>query len=214
MPASFVTVELAGEPVELHAQRGLYWPRRRRLLIADLHLGKADAFRRVGIGLPRGGTSHDLSRLSQLLVDTGARALWVLGDMLHGPAHDTAWRDAWQRWRHAHAGLKIAALAGNHDRALAKADLGIEMLGAALDETPFAFRHAPESHPSLHVLCGHLHPLVVLPGIRKRWPAFWLRPGLTMLPAFSEFTGGVVIEPRPGERLALCTEGAVTLLKE
>ena len=56
-------ITLAGESVHLLGARALYWPARDALLIADLHLGKADLFRRSGIGLPSGGTSDDLQRL-------------------------------------------------------------------------------------------------------------------------------------------------------
>ena len=208
-----LALEIAGEAVELHAQRALYWPRARRLLIADLHLGKGDIFRRAGISLPSGGTGDDLARLSALLFVTRAGSLWILGDMLHGPVHDAAWQNRWRQWREAHRNLEVAALIGNHDRALARADLGIELLGAGIDKAPFAFRHAPETHPTLHVLCGHLHPQVALPGMRRRWPAFWLRPGLTMLPAFSAFTGGVVVTPLVGECVAICADDSVTLLR-
>ena len=40
---------------------------------------------------------------------------------------------------------------------------------------PFLLRHHPDPDPTLHVLCGHVHPVLVLPGMRNRWPAFWLR---------------------------------------
>ena len=209
MPAK-VAVTLAGEPVELHADRALYWPRRRRLLIADLHLGKADVFRRAGIGLPRGGTSDDLDRLSRLIDATSAAQLCILGDVLHGPSNDTAWQGSWRRWLGRHRGLQVAALIGNHDRALARADLGIELMGEAIDDGPFALRHHPQAHPCLHVLCGHVHPRVTLPGlIGARLPVFWLRPALTVLPAFSEFTGGVLVTRAPGEQLAICVDGSV-----
>ena len=46
----------AGESLVLLGERALYWPTRQALLIADLHLGKADVFRRAGIALPSGGT--------------------------------------------------------------------------------------------------------------------------------------------------------------
>jgi len=204
------TVLIAGEPVELLGDRALYWPRHARLLIADLHLGKADVFRRAGIGLPRGGTGHDLDRLSQLVDAHNAAELWILGDVLHGPNHDTAWQHRWRQWRARHAALRVAALVGNHDRALARADLGIELLGDAVDDGPFALRHQPESHPTLHVLCGHLHPRIALPGLGgARLPVFWLRPGMTVLPAFSEFTGGVAVTLAPGEHVAICTGDAV-----
>lgn len=209
-----VEVVLAGEPVRLYAERALYWPRRNRLLIADLHLGKADVFRRAGIGLPRGGTAHDLQRMGSLLEASGARELWVLGDVLHGPAPDAAWRETWLLWREAHPAVSIGALVGNHDRALASAGLDIELLGDALDDAPFALRHEPVAHSSLHVLCGHLHPCMGLPGLGpRRWPAFWLRKSQTILPAFSVFTGGVTVEPAKDEAVAVCIEDTVTLIR-
>lgn len=70
-------LEIAGEPMRALGDRALYWPARRRLLIADLHLGKGDVFRRAGIALPSGGTSHDLARLAALLERTGAHELWI-----------------------------------------------------------------------------------------------------------------------------------------
>jgi DNA ligase-associated metallophosphoesterase len=211
--AASVDVVLGGEAVRLYAGRALYWPRRSRLLIADLHLGKADVFRRAGIGLPRGGTAHDLQCIGALIEASGARELWVLGDVLHGPAPGAAWRDTWFRWRSEHPGVSIGALVGNHDRAIAGAGLGIELLGDALDDAPFALRHEPVAHPALHVLCGHLHPCMGLPGLGpRRWPAFWLRDRQTVLPAFSAFTGGIAIEPGPGESIAVCVEDAIALV--
>lgn len=212
MPA-VLELDLAGEAVHLYADRALYWPRRRRLLVADLHLGKADVFRRAGIGLPRGGTSHDLMRLDALVEASGACALWVLGDVLHGPAPDAAWRARWDGWRRTRPGLQVAALVGNHDRALAQAGLGIELLGDAIDEPPFALRHEPEAHATLHVLCGHVHPCIGLPGLGpRRWPVFWLRERMTVLPAFSAFTGGVAVAPSAHEAVAVCIEDTVTLI--
>lgn len=210
MPGA-LELELAGEPVRLYADRALFWPRHRRLLVADLHLGKADVFRRAGIGLPRGGTSHDLQRLDALLDASGADALWVLGDVLHGPAPDAAWRTRWDAWRRSRPELQLAALVGNHDRALAQAGLGIELLGDAFDEPPFALRHEPEQHASLHVLCGHVHPCIGLPGLGpRRWPVFWLREHMTVLPAFSAFTGGVAVAPSAREAVAVCVEDTIT----
>lgn len=205
-------VEIAGEPVVLHADRALYWPRHRRLLIADLHLGKGEVFRRAGIGVPRGGTGEDLARLARLLGHFHAASLWILGDVLHGPAHDAGWSREWRQWRAAHGHVEVAALVGNHDRALADASLGLELLGPAVDAPPFALRHEPAA-ASLHVLCGHLHPRVRVPGLGgRRWPAFWLGQGATVLPAFSAFTGGARIAPGPRDRLAVCADGELALL--
>ncbi|WZB67678.1 metallophosphoesterase [Achromobacter xylosoxidans] len=87
------------------------------MIIADLHLGKSHVFRRAGIAVPSGATRGDLDRLAALVARTAARELWIVGDLLHGPAAQAAWRDAWLEWRRQHAGLDVAVLAGNHDRA-------------------------------------------------------------------------------------------------
>lgn len=210
--AASTGISLAGETMQLLGDRAMHWPARDRLLIADLHLGKADVFRQAGIGLPSGGTLHDLSRLDHLLAGTQPRELWILGDVLHGPAANTRWRDGWNQWRHRHRQLRVVALTGNHDRALAKAGLEIELPGALVEDGPFALRHDPVPHPDLHVLCGHVHPLAGLPGMRRRWPAFWLRERMTLLPAFSQFTAGVVPALCAGERLVACVEGETIVL--
>ena len=49
-----VETDIADERVTLFADRALFWPRESALLIADLHLGKADTFRAAGIALPSG----------------------------------------------------------------------------------------------------------------------------------------------------------------
>jgi len=205
-------ITLAGEPVQLLGERALYWPARHALLIADLHLGKADLFRRAGIGLPSGGTGDDLARLTRLVQQHPVRTLWILGDVLHGAAHRASWYRQWQGWREQHQALDIGALAGNHDRVLPKADLGIRLLGERVQEGPFLLRHDPQPHPTLHVLCGHLHPLARLPGMQRRWPAFWLRERLTVLPAYSHFTAGIAPVLDAGERLVACVEDATIAL--
>lgn len=201
-----LSMTLAGESMQLLGMRALYWPARQTLMIADLHLGKADVFRRAGIGLPSGGTGEDIARLSRLIGTRTVGTLYILGDVLHGPAHRAAWYRQWQAWREQHADLRIGALTGNHDRVLPKADLGLELLGAQLSDGPFLLRHDPQPHPAQHVLCGHLHPLARLPGMQRRWPAFWLRERLTVLPAFSQFTAGIAPVLQAGEQLVACVE--------
>ena len=206
--AEALDLDVAGEPVRLLADRALYWPARRRLLLADLHLGKGDTFRAAGIAVPSGGTAHDLARIAALLAATGAASLWILGDFLHArrnPAVDAAWR----AFRDAHAGVAFAVVPGNHDRALDARVAGIELVREGTRDGPFAFRHAPpgaahagDAAPA-HVLCGHLHPVLRLPGA-GRHPLFWLRPDTTVLPAFSAFTGGFAVPPGEASGSVTC----------
>jgi len=192
-------VVVAGETLRLYADRALYWPAQRRLLVADLHLGKDDTFRAAGIALPAGGTRHDLDRLSALIEHSGAEALWFLGDLLHGRLVDTHWRGDWARFCERHAGLGMVLVEGNHDRAAARVDLGIEHRRHRVEEADsgLVFAHAPPTAgPGLDrmVVCGHLHPVVRVPGFRGRFPAFTLIDHQFVLPAFSTFTGGWMVE--------------------
>jgi DNA ligase-associated metallophosphoesterase len=181
-------LELAGEPMRLLADRALYWPARRRLLISDLHLGKGDTFRAAGIAVPTGGTAHDLARLESLLAASGAHALWILGDFLHA-RRSAAVDRAWRRFRDAHARVAMAVIPGNHDLAFDATAAGVDHVREGIIDGPFELRHAPTDEPSAHVICGHIHPVLRLPGA-GRHPLFWLRPGMSILPAFSAFTGG------------------------
>jgi len=207
-----LTVERAGQPVQLLAERALFWPARRWLLIADLHLGKGEALRRGGIAVPRGGTREDLQRLHLLVEQTGAVALHVLGDFLHG-ASEGAWREDWHAWRAQHATLAISIVAGNHDRRLARNAEAWEVALHPEGEShgPFEFRHMPRE-TAAHVIAGHVHPRVHYPGLPGRWPAFLLWPHMTILPAFSLFTGGANALPGTGAHAIACLDGLVAAL--
>lgn len=202
-----IAVEFSGAQVELLADRALHWPSKRRLVIADLHLGKDAVFRQAGIAVPTGTTGSDLDRLSRLLQATGAAECWVLGDFLHGP-EDASNRAAWQRFTDAHAGIAFCILPGNHDRVLRGRD---GLLADPTDDPPLRFTHDAPPCAGAFVVRGHVHPVVKLRGI-TRTPAFWIEPGRCTLPAFSDFTGGARIAPRPGDTLVLCDGEALVVL--
>ncbi|AXA79697.1 ligase-associated DNA damage response endonuclease PdeM [Achromobacter xylosoxidans] len=207
-PDDELDIVLAGEAMVLSGARAMFWPARGRLIIADLHLGKSHVFRRAGIAVPGGATRGDLDRLAALVARTAARELWIVGDLLHGPAAQAAWRDAWLEWRRQHAGLDVAVLAGNHDRALDGGVLEVRQLGDACVDGPFLFSHIPRAGANgQHVIAGHMHPKTSVPGVPRSWPAFWLRAGLTVLPAFSDFTGGHIVDGGEGGLIVACVAG-------
>ena len=203
--ATELPVQLGGEPMCLLGPRALWWPARQALLIADLHLGKADVFRRAGIALPSGGTEDDLQRLQALVQQQACRELWILGDILHGPAHRAAWHRQWLGWREQHAALEVHVVRGNHDRHLPHAALQVQ-IHDDLRLGPFLLCHEPRQDAQAHVIAGHVHPQVALPALRRRFPAFWLRQAQTVLPAFSAFTAGVVPARQRGEQWIACVE--------
>jgi len=127
---------LCGERVSLHPERALHWPAAGTLFVADVHLGKAAAFRAGGVPLPRGSTQADLARLSSLLASTGAARLVVLGDFLHARAGRVAALDAsFKAWRATHAPLQVVLVRGNHDDRAGDppSDWGIDVVAECAD---------------------------------------------------------------------------------
>lgn len=199
--------------LELHGDRALHWPARGRLVIADLHLGKGDAFRRAGIGLPAGGTEADLDRLGRLLDRTAARSLWITGDLLHGPLRAAAWLDRWRAWRANRPDLDVAVVPGNHDRSLEAGTLAVRRLDACVIDGPLAFCHDPaDAPPDRFAIVGHLHPTARPGRTGRRWPAFLIGRDRLVLPAFSAFTGGPSVTASADARVVLCVEGGLVAL--
>ncbi|GDX80429.1 phosphoesterase [Deltaproteobacteria bacterium] len=200
---------LSGESVTLLGERALLW--NDLLVVADVHLGKGDHFRARGLPLPPGELNDDLERLAGLLLETGARRLRVLGDLVHGQVKPATIARV-SEWR---SGIKakIELVPGNHDRhaPILPPAWGVDLLAPVVMEGPFAFAHEPREVAGAFAWAGHVHPTVAFSGRadRLRFPAFVVMEGVGLLPAFSRFTGGPVVRPGPGVRTFGCVEGGV-----
>ncbi|HUF30724.1 MAG TPA: ligase-associated DNA damage response endonuclease PdeM [Gemmatimonadaceae bacterium] len=205
--AGSMDAEVAGEVLTLLPERAAYWPRRRTLLVADPHWGKAASFRAGAIPVPRGTTTGGLDRLGAMVSQTGATRVVFLGDFLHareGRAPETT--RALATWRQAHSGLELVLVPGNHDRraGLPDASLGVICLEAPMLDGPFVLAHHPVPSDLGYTLAGHLHPGVSLTGrgrLRERLPCFWFARDYGVLPAFGEFTGLAGVRPEAGDRV-------------
>jgi DNA ligase-associated metallophosphoesterase len=182
----------------------------RTLLVADLHLGKAAAFRRAGIPVPEGSAQADLARLERLVHSSAARRVVVLGDLFHAKGGCTpAVYAEFKAMRGRLPGVEVLLVLGNHDRAIGPlpAGLGIDACLTHLDEPPFHFVHEPATAAvdrGLFTVAGHLHPTVAVAspsGDRLADRCFAAGPALLVLPAFGSFTGGHRVEPTDGMRL-------------
>jgi metallophosphoesterase superfamily enzyme len=183
-------LQLAGEEVLLLAQRALYWPREKMLVVADIHFGKAASFRKLGVPVPGGTTSANVAALDALIAACDVRHIMFLGDFLHAKA--------------AH---RLTVVRGNHDAHAGDPPAALDI--AMVDEphvlAPFAFCHHPDMLVPSYVLAGHVHPLYRL---RRGWelltlPCFLIGDTRMVLPSFGAFTGGHAIRPAAGERLFL-----------
>jgi DNA ligase-associated metallophosphoesterase len=214
-------LELAGVAARLLARRAIWWPDEATLFVADVHLGKAETFRALGVPVPAGPTEATLRRLGALLDDCGARRLVVLGDLLHArPAQAPATVSALRAWRAERTWLHCVLVRGNHDDRAGDppAELGIEVVDAPAPLGPFVLCHEPTDDAperdrdpdrarrtdSGYRLAGHLHPAVRLHGRggdSARLPCFSVGPGQTVLPAFGDFTGSASVSRAAPQRL-------------
>lgn len=202
-----LTIEVAGATIQLLPERALWYEAERTLFVADLHWGKAAAFRAAHVPVPMGTTSSDLARLSGAIEATGAQHLVVLGDLLHARAgrHDETFRTI-AAWREQHAALRITLVRGNHDQHAGDPPAALDI---ACTDAPFvcgAFVgvHEPCESSTRYVLCGHVHPSVTVRGRGRqtlRLPAYVFGARRGVLPAFSSFTGGGMYERQTGDRL-------------
>ena len=200
-------ISYAGHTVWLLPEHALWWPEARVLFIADLHLGKAAAYRALGQPVPSGTTLENLRRLSELIAHYQPDQLVFLGDFLHArQARTPSVLDRLTAWRESHADLNCLLVRGNHDSRAG--DPPLELNISVVDEPhlvgPFAACHHPQTHATHAVLAGHLHPAVQLQGPardRLRLPCFVMASHSAILPAFGEFTGGYTVMPQPDIQL-------------
>ena len=216
---SHCVLELAGEVVWLLAQKALYWPARQLLVVADMHFGKAAAFRALGVPVPRGTTTQNLAALDALLASHACEEIVFLGDFLHArAAHATATLAAMLAWRARHADVRLTLVRGNHDAHAGDpaASLRIAMVDEPHTLGAFSFCHHPDTPAPAYVRAGHVHPVFMLraagAGGSLRLPCVLLGPSRAILPSFGAFTGGHAVQPAAGESVYVTADGAIFLL--
>jgi DNA ligase-associated metallophosphoesterase len=195
---------LGGETVSLRADRCLYWPRKRVLFVADLHLGKGSSMRAIGLPVPPGSSAATILRMKSLTELLQPKEVVILGDLWHARGSRSAEVcEAWMQWRTSFASA-VTLIIGNHDRRSGRcaSDLGIDERQEGEVRGPFTlFHHPPSSGPGPW-LAGHIHPGVDVIGRGKqslRLSCFHLANAGCVLPAFGDFTGTARIRLQPGE---------------
>ncbi|MFN7677267.1 MAG: ligase-associated DNA damage response endonuclease PdeM, partial [Cyanobacteriota bacterium] len=205
---SYCPFHWRGHALRLLAERALWDPERKLLLVADLHLGKAEVFQGLGVPLPSDGDASTLNPLLELAHRLRPQEVVVLGDLIHSRLGLTGELRQKLRALPELMGCPLRLIAGNHERGSWLEGLP---LGASLAVGPWWLSHAPDPREGLLNLCGHRHPVAVVGGAadRLRLPcfAFDARQNVLVLPAFGSLTGGHPCLPH--ERLWLVAEGEV-----
>ncbi len=212
-----MNITLAGQGVTLLPERAMYLHTTKSLLIADAHLGKAAAFRKLGVPVPGGTTARNLELIAQLVKRTQAHELIFLGDLFHNEValdvKSSSVIAQWCEWRATHAWLKVTLIVGNHDaKALKRHALpeacGIDIVSDFVrrenmelwHELPTGYAKSREYYP----VSGHIHPGIMLTGRARdalRAPCFWFGKTSGVLPAFGDFTGMHLIAPQAGDEV-------------
>ena len=196
-------------------ERATYWAEQGTLLVADLHLGKAETFQAFGIAVPSGHAGDDLSRLGALYRRVGAENVVILGDLLHSKVGlgDGLVRQIADGLRSLEA--QVTLVLGNHDKAAERvaeaAGIGV---AERLERGGVFLTHKPEVRDGLFNICGHVHPRAVvrLEFDRIKLPCFVLERAQLILPAFGSFTAGEDAARAPGRQRFVAVEGGVVAL--
>jgi uncharacterized protein len=184
---SFSNHELMALP-----QGALFWPSRRALLVADLHLEKASWFARFGQMLPPYDSVATLADLTALVVTTDAREIWCLGDSFHDRhGCDRLPGRARGMLTDLTGSLSWTWITGNHDPGFAD-----HCGGAIVDEAEvdgLVLRHQADPAERRPELSGHFHPKLRIThrGRRVSRRCFVATEHKLILPAFGALTGGL-----------------------
>jgi DNA ligase-associated metallophosphoesterase len=184
---SFCSHELMALP-----QGALFWPARRALLVADLHLEKASWFARLGQMLPPYDTLATLSDLTTLAASTGAEEIWCLGDSFHDRhGCDRLPTQAREMLTALTAATRWTWITGNHDPGIAD-HCGGAIVGEA-EVDGLLLRHEADPAEPRPELSGHFHPKLRIThrGRQVSRRCFVATERKLVLPAFGALTGGL-----------------------
>jgi DNA ligase-associated metallophosphoesterase len=190
-----VNIALADHSLVLLPERAVWWPALGTAVIADVHLGKDQVFRRSGVAIPASVLEAELASLDALIATTGCERLLVLGDWVHAPPADgELWPDRIATWRKRHGQLAVDLVLGNHDRSLSRwlVEWRISAYREPYELEGLSLFHEVDPAEPAAGMSGHFHPVARLRSRREclRLPAFARRGDHLVLPAFGRFTGG------------------------
>ena len=207
-------ISIADEEMILHPYGALYWVRMDMVLIADLHIGKIEHFRKSGLAVPAGIVEGNFKRLDKVLDTFKPAHIYFLGDLFHSKKN-SGW-DRFFEWMET-VSVPVNLILGNHDRHdLKSIPKGLINMISDLDIDRFLLSHHPEEHAGKFNICGHIHPGVVIRGRGKSYAksaCFAVEENRLVLPAFGVFTGLHPVDLEKCAAVYVCAADEVLRLK-
>jgi DNA ligase-associated metallophosphoesterase len=187
-----VPFSFAGETFLATAEGALFWPDRRALLVADLHLEKASWFARLGQFLPPYDSHATLTALAAEVERTRATTLYCLGDSFHDRfGCDRLPGNARELLTELTSKLDWTWILGNHDPGFADHCGG--RLADEVEVGGIVLRHEAVRDDPRPEMSGHFHPKLRLhlKGRNVSRRCFVASATKLILPAFGSLTGGL-----------------------
>jgi DNA ligase-associated metallophosphoesterase len=198
--------------VQLLPEKAMYLPEEQTLVIADLHFGKVNHFRRAGLPVPQAANQRNAEALIDLINKVKPVATIFLGDLFHS-TYNSEWEVVGQIVRHFPA-CRFRLVRGNHD---IMSERQYKRQGIVVHESErigtFLFTHEPidasEIAKGMFNIAGHIHPGAHLQGRGRQGitlPCFWISKRQMILPAFGSFTGLALIRPLSSDQVFVILE--------
>ncbi len=202
-----------GESIMLLPQRLLYLRHHSTLVVADVHFGKINHFRKAGIAVPTKANNRNAVDLIDAINQMKPERVVFLGDLFHS-TYNEEWETVGQITDHFRQ-CTFELVVGNHDilgqvqyerHAIHRID---QLILAQWLLTHEPLTEVPENY---YNLAGHIHPGIRMRGSGRQsliLPCFYFGKRQGLLPAFGEFTGLAKIKPQKEDRVFVLAEGKI-----
>ncbi len=187
-----VPLSFAGHRLFVAGDAALWWPERRALLVADLHLEKGSFYAATGQMLPPYDSRATMEAIDALVERIRPETIYCLGDNFHDDEGEERLSPcAAAILQRLTGALDWIWIRGNHDREVSGRWGGRAL--AELEVSGLLLRHEAEPGEPRPELSGHFHPKLRMSvrGRRIARRCFVRTETKLILPAFGSLTGGL-----------------------
>jgi DNA ligase-associated metallophosphoesterase len=193
-------------------QKALYWQEEKALIVADLHIGKVNHFRRSGLAVPEAANTRNYENLIACIAFCKPEKVIFAGDLFHS-AYNQAWEEVGQLLQNFKS-ISFYLTVGNHDVMSHHQyqRFGIQLLNEYASRGISVSHHPTDTKREAYALAGHIHPGFKLSGRGKQaltLPCFYFGEESGLLPAFGTFTGLCRIEPKNNDQLYIVADQSI-----